>query len=105
MKNNKTTDDLFKILKDNFDYHEKENSSPETYKYVIYIRKSTDEDNKQIRSVDDQIAECKEYAEKNNLYVKNIVVEKQSAKEPGIRPKFRKMLDDISDEVYDGLIA
>jgi hypothetical protein len=64
MNNNKTTDNLSKMLKDNFDYHEKEKNSPENYKYVIYIRKSTDEDNKQVRSVDDQIAECKEHAEK-----------------------------------------
>src|SRR3989344_5108908 len=33
------------------------------------------------------------------------IEEKQSAKEPDIRPKFRKMLDDIKQGKYDGIIA
>jgi len=35
--------------------------------YIIYIRKSTDEEWKQIQSLEDQLVSCYDYAEKNNL--------------------------------------
>ncbi|MDB5260542.1 MAG: Recombinase [Candidatus Nomurabacteria bacterium] len=79
--------------------------TPEKYKYVIYVRKSTDETGKQIRSIEDQITECRDFARKNELKFADIIEEAESAKEPGIRPKFTKMLLDISASKYDGVIA
>jgi len=38
-------------------------------KYIIYIRKSTDEDWKQVQSLEDQLDECKKYIEKNNYQI------------------------------------
>lgn len=74
-------------------------------KYIIYVRKSTDDKDKQVRSLGDQIAECKQLA--NNLGITNykILKESESAKEPDIRPKFRWMLDNIQNGKYDGIIA
>ncbi len=37
--------------------------------YIIYVRKSTDEQWKQIQSIEDQLRLCKEYAEKNNIKI------------------------------------
>ncbi|KKR61602.1 MAG: Recombinase [Parcubacteria group bacterium GW2011_GWA2_40_37] len=77
----------------------------DTYRYVIYVRKSTDEKDKQVRSLGDQVDVCKEYALNNGLRVVKIIQEAESAKEPDIRPKFRGLLDDLKAGKYDGLIA
>lgn len=75
-------------------------------KYVLYARKSTDDSEKQTRSIPDQIKECKDHAAKYGLtVVGEPIVEKRSAKIPGQRPAFRKMLTDIRSGVYDGILA
>ena len=75
-------------------------------KFVLYVRKSTSGDEKQERSLEDQIADCIEMQiNKNNLNLVEIVREKESAKAPGIRPKFKKMLEDIQRGKYDAVLA
>ena len=74
-------------------------------KYVIYARKSTDATEKQERSIGDQIAECKAFAERNGLRYIGIIHEEKSAKVSEKRPKFRAMLEDIKSEKYDGIIS
>jgi DNA invertase Pin-like site-specific DNA recombinase len=71
----------------------------------MYVRKSTDEKGNQIRSIDDQIAECKEYAKRNGIVYLDILEEKRSAKESGKRPVFSKMLTDIQSGKYTGILA
>jgi len=63
---------------------------PSQWKYVIYARKSTDEKERQVRSLGDQIKECKDYAERNNLHVVDCISESETAHEPDVRPKFKK---------------
>ncbi len=77
----------------------------ERLRYVIYVRKSTDERGKQTRSLSDQLAACEELAKKLELKVVKKIQEAESAKEPGIRREFRKMLEDIKSGKYDGIIA
>ncbi len=75
-------------------------------KYKIYVRKSTDDPERQIRSIDDQLAECEQLAQRLHLKViKPHIEEKKSAKRPHQRPKFNQMLKDIHSGVYDGIIA
>lgn len=76
-------------------------------KYVIYARKSTDDPQRQVQSLPSQVKECKEFAKSKGLHFKEseIIRESESAKTPGIRPKFKKMLDDIVAGKYDGIIA
>ncbi len=79
---------------------------PENLKYVIYARKSTDEkSDKQLRSIPDQISECKKIAKDRGLKIVETFPESESAKEPDIRPEFRKMLDGIKCGKYDGIIT
>ena len=59
--------------------------------YFIYVRKSTDVEDKQVLSVEAQIVELKKFAADNNLKIAGVIIEKKSAKTPG-RPKFNKML-------------
>lgn len=73
--------------------------------YVLYARKSTDNSKNQVRSIDDQIAKCKQLAERLGIHIANIIIEKKSAKVPGKRPLFRAMLKDIRKGKYDGILA
>ena len=63
----------------------------QTRKFFIYTRKSTDTEDRQVRSISDQLAELKELAVKEQIEVVDIFVEKQTAKAPG-RPVFNEML-------------
>jgi len=49
-------------------------------KYIAYCRKSTDEKDKQVLSIDAQIAELKEFAKKQNLEILDFVIELRTAK-------------------------
>ncbi|MEN9881058.1 MAG: hypothetical protein RLZZ308_241 [Candidatus Parcubacteria bacterium] len=76
-------------------------------RYVIYARKSTDEEGKQVHSVEDQVEVCLEFAKKNDLSVRkeDILLEKMSAKESGVRSVFLGMLLKLRKGDYDGIIA
>lgn len=74
-------------------------------RYVLYARKSTKGDEKQYRSIKDQIDECYDFAEKYNLRIKDVVRETESAKDSNKRPKFNAMIADIESGKYDGIIA
>lgn len=78
-----------------------------TLKYVIYARKSTLGEERQERSIADQVDDCmKREVIPNQLRVVDEPIEERcSAKEPDIRPKFRQMLDDIKAGKYDGIIS
>lgn len=72
--------------------------------YFIYIRKSTDEDDRQILSLEAQEAELLEFAERERLEIAGIFRESQTAKEPG-RPIFNQMLDQIEKGKAQGILA
>ena len=63
-------------------------------KFFLYARKSTDEPDRQILSIEAQIAELKEFAQKEQLNIVQTFIESQTAKEPG-RPIFNEMLSRI----------
>lgn len=58
-------------------------------KYFLYARKSTDEPDRQILSIEAQITELKEFVERENLEIKETFIESQTAKIPG-RPIFNE---------------
>ena len=73
-------------------------------KYFIYARKSTDVEDKQVLSIEAQVAELRKYARDNGLFVVDTIIEKKSAKVPG-RPKFGSMLARIEAGEASGIIA
>ena len=105
MKNERTTKDLANLLKTAFQINEEAVFSVEKLKYVVYARKSTESEERQIRSLGDQIIECQELSKRLGLNIVKIIKESESAKEPDIRPKFREMLDNLNKGKYDGVIA
>ena len=64
-------------------------------KYVLYSRKSTESEERQILSIDSQINEMLSLAEKEGLEIIDIRRESHSAKESGQRPVFKEILEDI----------
>jgi len=73
-------------------------------KFFLYARKSTDVEDKQVRSIEDQIAELRAFAEKENLEIIEELIEKQSAKIPG-RPIFNEMIKRIEKGEASGILA
>ena len=72
--------------------------------YFLYVRKSTDVEDKQVLSIDAQIAELKEFAARMGIYIVDVTVEKQTAKKPG-RKKFNWMLQRIENGEANGILA
>ena len=73
-------------------------------KYFLYARKSTDVEDKQILSIEGQLAELREIAKRDDLQITEEFVEKQSAKKPG-RPVFNDMLRRIERGEAQGIIC
>ncbi len=76
----------------------------QTKKFFIYTRKSTDDKDRQVRSISDQLAELKSLALKEQLEVVDVFVEKQTAKIPG-RPVFGEMLARMEKGEATGILA
>jgi site-specific DNA recombinase len=72
--------------------------------YFLYCRKSTDVEDKQVMSIDAQLAEAKALAVREGLNVKDVFVEKQSAKKPD-RPVFNEMMSRIERGEAQGIIC
>jgi len=73
-------------------------------KFFLYARKSTDIEDKQVRSIEDQIAELRAFAKQENLTIVETFIEKQSAKIPG-RPIFNEMIRRIEQGEANGILA
>src|SRR3989344_2463072 len=73
-------------------------------KYFLYIRKSTDEDDRQVLSLESQEVELNEYALRERLEIVRTFRESQTAKAPG-RPIFNDMMARIERGEADGIMA
>src|SRR3989338_9083701 len=73
-------------------------------KYFLYVRKSTDVEDKQVLSIEAQITELRAYAKQEKLEIIEELREKQSAKIPG-RPIFNSMLNRIEKGEANGILA
>jgi len=73
-------------------------------KYFIYTRKSTDSEERQVLSIEAQLAELKEFAAKEKLEIVASLCEAKTAKEPG-RTVFGEMLARIEKGEAQGILA
>ncbi|MHB0997545.1 MAG: recombinase family protein, partial [Elusimicrobiales bacterium] len=73
-------------------------------RYFLYARKSTDEPDRQILSIEAQLAELREYAKREGLPIAKEFIESKTAKEPG-REIFNDMVAAIEQGTAQGIIA
>jgi len=73
-------------------------------KYFIYCRKSTEDEERQILSIEAQLTELREFAKQNNLFVVKEYYESKTAKEPG-REVFNFMMSEIEKGNASGILA
>ena len=73
-------------------------------KYILYARKSTEEDDRQVLSIEAQLVELQEYAAKEKLEIVASFCEAKTAKEPG-RIKFAEILAILESGKANGIIS
>ncbi len=73
-------------------------------RYIIYCRKSTESEDRQILSLPAQKRELREYAKKNNLKIVDTLTESASAYKLG-RLKFNELLRRIQDGEADAILV
>lgn len=74
-------------------------------KYVLYARKSTESEERQVMSIDSQIKEMLQLAERDNLEIVAMKRESHSAKETGQRPVFNEIVEEIKDHKYNAILT
>jgi site-specific DNA recombinase len=73
-------------------------------KYLIYCRKSTDTEDKQVLSLESQESELRSLAEAHNLEIVGVLKESKSAKEPG-RPVFNQLMQMMAFGKADAILC
>ncbi|KKP88113.1 MAG: Recombinase, partial [Candidatus Nomurabacteria bacterium GW2011_GWC2_35_8] len=73
-------------------------------KYIVYCRKSTDEKDRQVLSIEAQIAELKEFAKRERFEIVDTLIESRTAKEPG-RPIFGELLERIQTSQANAILS
>ena len=74
-------------------------------KYIIYARKSTEDDTRQVQSIDDQIYRLEKLAKELDYKVVSKFTESKSAKDPDKRVEFYKVLKEIESGRADGILC
>ena len=73
-------------------------------KYFIYARKSGDNEERQVLSIESQLQELKDFAKREDLKIIDEFNESKTAKEPE-RKVFNLMLSRIEKENIEGILA
>lgn len=80
-------------------------STPIKVKYCLYARKSTESEERQVLSIDSQIKEMLQLAERENLEIVCMKRESHSAKETGQRPVFNEIISEIKEGKFNGILT
>ena len=73
-------------------------------KYFIYCRKSSEDEERQVLSIEAQLTELREFAKEHSLFVIREYCGSKTAKEPG-REGFNEMLGEIEKGTAQGILA
>lgn len=83
----------------------KQEAIPIRVRYCLYARKSTESEERQVLSIDSQIKEMLQLAEREGLEVVTMKRESHSAKETGQRPVFNEIVDELRAEKFNGILT
>src|SRR3989338_4609974 len=78
---------------------------PTKVRYCLYARKSTESEEKQVLSIDSQIKEMLQLAEREGLEVVTMKRESHSAKETGQRPVFNEIIEELNQGKFNGILT
>lgn len=74
-------------------------------RYCLYARKSTESDERQVMSLDAQMSEMLRIAQSENLEIVEVKQESKSAKETGLRPEYNKLLQEVDEGKFNGILT
>lgn len=74
-------------------------------RYCLYARKSSEQDERQAMSIDSQIKEMLDLAERDGLNIVKILKESHSAKDTGRRPMFNQLIKEIDHGEFDAILV
>lgn len=74
-------------------------------RFILYARKSSEGDERQIQSIPDQHSVLERLAQTNGLTIVETIDESKSAKQPGTRPGFERMLELLRRGDADGILC
>lgn len=80
-------------------------TATEPLKYCLYARKSTEQDERQALSIDSQIKEMLELANREGLNITEVRRESHSAKASGSRPVYNELLQDILSGKFNAILT
>jgi DNA invertase Pin-like site-specific DNA recombinase len=79
--------------------------TPRHLRYCLYTRKSTEQDKRQAMSIDSQIKEMMDMANREQLQVVTVKQESYSAKASASRPIFNTLIEEIRNNKYDAILT
>ncbi len=74
-------------------------------RYVLYARKSSEDDERQALSIDSQVKEMLTLAEHQGIIIVETRTESHSAKYSGQRPVFNQLIEDLRSGMFDGILT
>ena len=81
------------------------NKGDDKIKYFLYARKSSENEDRQVQSIEDQVDRMKQLAKDLDLNIKHVYTESKSAKKPNNRPVFTEMMERIENGEADGILT
>ncbi|MDP2630886.1 MAG: recombinase family protein [Candidatus Uhrbacteria bacterium] len=85
--------------------YEKPKAEPKKIRYCLYARKSTESEERQVLSIDSQIKEMLQLADREGLEVVTMKRESHSAKETGQRPVFNEIIEELKQEKFNAILT
>lgn len=79
--------------------------TPVKVKYCLYARKSSESEERQVLSIDSQIKEMLQLADRENLEIVTMKRESHSAKETGQRPVFNEIIEELRADKFNGILT
>ncbi len=80
-------------------------TTPEPFRYCLYARKSSEEDERQALSIDSQINEMMLIAQKEGINIIETKKESHSAKDSGQRPVFNELLTEVKSGKFNAILT
>ncbi len=81
------------------------NKKEKPIKYILYARKSTESEDKQVQSIEDQVNKMTEMAQQKGLQIIDVLWETKSAKTPFKRDKFNELIKRVKAGEADGILT